>query len=248
MNSRFTGEYHSVFKGQGMEFAEVREYQPGDEVRTIDWNVSARMRQLFVKRYVEERELTVLLLVDCSGFVARRRRRRATSRASAAEIAAVLALVGARATTTASGLLLHSLDRVEHVVPPRKGRRHALRLLRDVLALRAAGTAHRCRARLSNRPSDTSRIGRWSSSSPISAIRTPSRRCAGSRRGMKWWSSPSTIRWSASCRRPVSVLADPETGERAEIDTVDAAFRARYAAAASAAIGEHGTRSSRGAA
>ena len=67
VNARFTGEYHSVFKGMGMEFAEVREYQPGDEVRTIDWNVSARMRKLFVKRYVEERELTVLLLVDTSG-------------------------------------------------------------------------------------------------------------------------------------------------------------------------------------
>ena len=64
VNSRFTGEYHSVFKGQGMEFSEVREYQPGDEVRTIDWNVSARMRRLFVKRYVEERELTVLLIVE----------------------------------------------------------------------------------------------------------------------------------------------------------------------------------------
>ena len=67
VNSRFVGEYHSVFKGQGMEFSEVREYQPGDEVRAIDWNVSARMRRLFVKRYVEERELTVLLIVDCSG-------------------------------------------------------------------------------------------------------------------------------------------------------------------------------------
>ncbi len=74
VNSRFTGEYHSVFKGMGMEFAEVREYQPGDEVRTIDWNVSARMRRLFVKRFVEERELTVMLIVDCSGSSRRRRR------------------------------------------------------------------------------------------------------------------------------------------------------------------------------
>src|SRR5436853_3864505 len=67
VNSLFTGEYKSVFKGQGMEFAEVREYQAGDEVRSIDWNVTARMRRPFVKRYVEERELTVLLVVDCSG-------------------------------------------------------------------------------------------------------------------------------------------------------------------------------------
>ncbi|HEU4585084.1 MAG TPA: DUF58 domain-containing protein, partial [Gemmatimonadaceae bacterium] len=67
VNSVFTGEYHSVFKGQGMEFAEVREYQPGDEVRSIDWNVTARMRHPYVKRYVEERELTVMLAVDLSG-------------------------------------------------------------------------------------------------------------------------------------------------------------------------------------
>ncbi|HMF99838.1 MAG TPA: DUF58 domain-containing protein, partial [Gemmatimonadaceae bacterium] len=67
VNSVFTGEYRSVFKGQGMEFSEVREYQPGDEVRSIDWNVTARMRRPFVKRYIEERELTVMLVVDLSG-------------------------------------------------------------------------------------------------------------------------------------------------------------------------------------
>ncbi|MCC7194918.1 MAG: DUF58 domain-containing protein [Gemmatimonadaceae bacterium] len=131
VNSRFAGEYHSVFKGQGMEFSEVREYQPGDEVRTIDWNVSARMRRLFVKRYVEERELTVLLIVDCSGSsrfgtVVR------DKQAASAELAAVLALTAARNNDRA-GLILCS-DHPEHVVPPRKGRRHALRLVRDVLA------------------------------------------------------------------------------------------------------------------
>ncbi len=131
VNSRFAGEYHSVFKGQGMEFSEVREYQPGDEVRTIDWNVSARMRRLFVKRYVEERELTVLLIVDCSGssrFGTAVRDKQAAS----AELAAVLALTAAR-NNDRVGLILCS-DHPEHVVPPRKGRRHALRLVRDVLA------------------------------------------------------------------------------------------------------------------
>ena len=134
VNSRFTGEYHSVFKGMGMEFAEVREYQAGDEVRTIDWNVSARMRKLFVKRFVEERELTVLLLVDSSGS-SRGGSLDQDKQGMAAELAAVLALTATR-NNDRVGLLLHS-DRVEHVVPPKKGRRHALRLVRDVLAARA---------------------------------------------------------------------------------------------------------------
>ena len=131
VNSRFTGEYQSVFKGMGMEFAEVREYEPGDEVRTIDWNVSARMRRLFVKRYVEERELTVKLIVDCSGS-SRGGAGVRDKQGVAAELAAVLALTATR-NNDRVGLLLHS-DVVEHVVPPRKGRRHALRMVRDVLA------------------------------------------------------------------------------------------------------------------
>ncbi len=131
VNSRFVGEYHSVFKGQGMEFSEVREYQPGDEVRTIDWNVSARMRRLFVKRYVEERELTVMLIVDCSGS-SRFGTGERDKQGMAAELAAVLALTATR-NNDRVGLILCS-DHPEHVVPPRKGRRHALRLVRDVLA------------------------------------------------------------------------------------------------------------------
>jgi uncharacterized protein (DUF58 family) len=131
VNSRFVGEYHSVFKGMGMEFSEVREYQSGDEVRTIDWNVSARMHRLFVKRYVEERELTVMLIVDCSGS-SRFGTGEKDKQAMAAELAAVLALTATR-NNDRVGLILCS-DRIEHVVPPRKGRRHALRLVRDVLA------------------------------------------------------------------------------------------------------------------
>jgi uncharacterized protein (DUF58 family) len=131
VNSRFVGEYHSVFKGQGMEFSEVREYQIGDEVRMIDWNVSARMNRLFVKRYVEERELTVMLIVDCSGS-SRFGTGERDKQSMAAELAAVLALTATR-NNDRVGLILVS-DRIEHVVPPRKGRRHALRLVRDVLA------------------------------------------------------------------------------------------------------------------
>jgi uncharacterized protein (DUF58 family) len=95
VNSLFTGEYRSVFKGQGMEFSEVREYQPGDEVRTIDWNVTARMRRPFVKRYIEERELTVMLAVDLSGSERFGTVRRFKSEL-ATELAAVLAMSAVR--------------------------------------------------------------------------------------------------------------------------------------------------------
>jgi len=136
VNSLFAGEYRSIFKGQGMEFAEVREYLPGDEVRAIDWNVTARMRRPFVKRYVEERELTVMLVVDLSGSsrygtVSRFKSEMAT------ELAAVLTMSAVR-NNDRVGVLLFT-DHVEHVVPPGKGRRHALRIIRDVLVHRPQG-------------------------------------------------------------------------------------------------------------
>jgi uncharacterized protein (DUF58 family) len=137
VDSLFAGEYRSVFKGQGMEFAEVREYQSGDEVRSIDWNVTARMGRPFVKRYIEERELTVMLVVDLSGSERFGTERRFKSEV-VTELAAVLAMTAVR-NNDRVGLLLYT-DRVEHVVPPRKGRRHALRVLRDVLGFRPVGT------------------------------------------------------------------------------------------------------------
>jgi uncharacterized protein (DUF58 family) len=136
VNSLFTGEYHSVFKGQGMEFAEVREYLPGDEVRSIDWNVTARMRRPFVKRYVEERELTVVLAVDLSGSERFGTVRRFKSEA-ATELGAVLAMSAVRNNDRVGTVLF--TDRVEHVVPPRKGRRHVLRIVRDLLAFQPVG-------------------------------------------------------------------------------------------------------------
>ena len=132
----FGGEYHSVFRGQGIEFAEVREYQPGDDVRTIDWNVTARMGEPFVKQYVEERELTLLLVVDLSGSEQFGTRTRFKAEL-AAEIGAVIAL-SAATNNDRTGLLIFT-DRVEHSVPPKKGRRHVLRLIRDVLAFRPQG-------------------------------------------------------------------------------------------------------------
>jgi len=130
VNALFTGEYHSVFKGQGMEFAEVREYSDGDEVRAIDWNVTARMGHPFVKRFVEERELTVMLAVDHSGSERFGTVQRFKSEL-ATEIGAVLAMSAIRNNDRVGALLF--TDRVEHVVPPGKGRRHVLRLIRDVL-------------------------------------------------------------------------------------------------------------------
>src|SRR6516164_4843668 len=124
------GEYHSVFKGTGMVFEEVREYQPGDDVRTIDWNVTARMGHPFIKRYVEERELTVVLLVDWSGshqFGTSRLQKREV----AAELAAVLAF-SAISNNDKVGLIGFT-DQIECFVPPSKGTRHVLRLIRDAL-------------------------------------------------------------------------------------------------------------------
>jgi uncharacterized protein (DUF58 family) len=136
VNDSFAGEYHAIFKGRGMEFDEVRPYQPGDEVRDIDWNVTARTGDLFVKRFVEERELTVMLVVDASasgqfGTVNRFKRE------IAAELAAVLAF-SAITNNDKVGLLVFT-DRVELFISPRKGRRHVLRLIRDLLAFEPEG-------------------------------------------------------------------------------------------------------------
>ena len=124
------GQYHSVFKGQGMNFDEVREYQPGDDVRAIDWNVTARMNHPFIKKFIEERELTLMLVVDVSGsglFGSRAQ----SKRELAAEIASVLAFSAIR-NNDKVGLLLFT-DEVEMFIPPRKGRSHVLRVIREVL-------------------------------------------------------------------------------------------------------------------
>jgi uncharacterized protein (DUF58 family) len=136
VNDSFAGEYQAIFKGRGIEFDEVRQYQPGDEVRTIDWNVTARMGVPFVKRYVEERELTVMLAFDASasgrfGTAGRFKREIAT------ELGAVLAF-SAITNNDKVGLLAFT-DQAELHIPPRKGRRHVLRLIRDLLAFEPVG-------------------------------------------------------------------------------------------------------------
>ncbi|MEM1223149.1 MAG: DUF58 domain-containing protein [Verrucomicrobiota bacterium] len=131
-----TGAYHSSFKGRGMDFEEVREYAIGDEVRTIDWNVSAKMDRPFVKVFREERELTLILLVDLSasgifGSVNESKRERA------AEIASVLAF-SASLNNDKVGLILYT-DRIEHFIPAKKGRSHILRVIRDILCYQPEG-------------------------------------------------------------------------------------------------------------
>ena len=127
------GAYRSVFKGRGIEFEEVREYTPEDDVRDIDWNVSARMGSPYIKKYVEERELTVLLLVDVSASGAFGSAE-TSKRRTAAELAALLAFSAGR-NGDKVGLLMFS-DRIELYVPPRSGRSHTLRLIREMLAFR----------------------------------------------------------------------------------------------------------------
>ena len=136
VNDVLAGQYHSAFKGRGMEFEEVRQYQIGDDVRTIDWNVSARTGEPFVKVFREERELTVMLLVDLSGsqnFGTHRQFKREL----VAEIGATLALSAIR-NNDKVGLICFT-DRIELFVPPRKGPRHVLRVIRELLALEPEG-------------------------------------------------------------------------------------------------------------
>ena len=132
----FAGQYHSIFKGKGMEFDEVREYQPGDDIRSIDWNVTARMGHPFIKKFVEERELTVMLLLDASqschfGSVKQLKNQ------LAAELSSVLAF-SAIQNNDRVGLIIFT-DRIEKFVPPRKGLRHVLRVIREALYFKPQG-------------------------------------------------------------------------------------------------------------
>lgn len=145
VNQIFSGEYHSVFKGRGMEFSEVREYQFGDDIRTIDWNVSARFDKPFIKVFEEERELTVTLLVDLSAsgnFGSSSQLKNEI----AAEICAVLAFSAIKNNDKVA-LIMFS-DRIEKFVPPKKGRAHILRIIREILSPRIEGKGTNIRGAL----------------------------------------------------------------------------------------------------
>lgn len=138
-NEQLSGTYKSSFKGQGLAFREVRPYQPGDDVRTIDWNVSARMNDTFVKVFVEEREMTVMLAVDLSASE-RFGTQRAPKARVASEVAALLAFSAIR-NNDRVGLIL-STSKVERIVPPKKGEKHVMRVVREILGFEAPPAAY----------------------------------------------------------------------------------------------------------
>ena len=150
VSETFSGQYQSVFKGRGIEFSEVREYVPGDDVRTIDWNVTARANKPFIKRYIEERELTLMILCDVSASQAFGSSSKPKSEA-AAELAAMFAF-SALKNSDKSGLLLFS-DKPELYIPPRKGKNHSLRIIRELLAYapKSRGTDVAMALRMANR-------------------------------------------------------------------------------------------------
>jgi uncharacterized protein (DUF58 family) len=226
------GQYHSVFKGRGMEFEEVREYLPGDEVRAIDWNVTARFGHPFIKKFKEERELTVMLLVDVSGsgqFGSVRQ----TKNELAAELAAVLAFSAVR-NNDKVGLVMFT-DAVEKYVPPKKGRRHVLRVVREILAFKPAGRGTDIVRALDylNQVQRRRAVTFLLSDFQVGDTETLSRklRVTGSRHDLV----------ALSLRDPreetlpavgLLELRDNETGERVLLDTFDARVRDRYEQAA----------------
>lgn len=222
-----TGAYYSSFKGRGMDFEEVREYAIGDDVRTIDWNVSAKMDRPFVKVFREERELTLMLLVDLSasgifGSVEQSKRERA------AEIASVIAF-SASQNNDKVGLILYT-DAVEHYIPPKKGRRHILRLIRDLLFFepKGTGTDHQAALdflnRVTKRKSVVFLISDFFGDDPLfaSLALTQQRHDLVS-------IALSDPREHELPEIGLITLEDAETGEMVEVDTGNRKLRERYA-------------------
>lgn len=233
VNDSLAGAYHSVFKGRGMDFDEVREYSPGDEVRTIDWNVTARAGKAFVKKFTEERELTIFLLVDISasgnfgsGVLSKRD--------LAAELASVLAFSAIR-NSDKVGLLLYS-DRVERYLPPKKGRRHVLRVVRDILyhspegigtdIVKALDVANR----LLHRRAIVFLISDFELPQDPEAARTNLRRAMRqtNRRHDLIAVHVEDPRERELPNVGIVALEDAETGEVIELDTASAAIRNRF--------------------
>jgi uncharacterized protein (DUF58 family) len=232
VNDRLAGQYHSVFKGRGMAFDEVRLYQPGDDVRAIDWNVSARMNDVYVKVFTEERELTVMLLVDASASVGFGTRKKSKAEV-AAELAALLAF-SAVSNNDRVGLVLFT-DQVEVFVPPKRGRKHVLRLVSQILA-------HRPRSRRTDIGAALTFLRRALHRRAIAFVVSDFLQAPGG----NGYGTPLLL----SARRhdvvPIAIsdpmenalpkaglvlVQDPESGEIAYVDTGSSAVRAAYAAA-----------------
>lgn len=233
VNEVFGGEYHSVFKGMGIEFAEVREYAPGDDVRSIDWNVTARTGTPYVKRFDEERELSVLVLFDASGSGAYTSGDR-FKREIGAEICALIAFSAIR-NNDKVGLGIFT-DQMELVLPPRKGRRHVLRAVREVLAFEPEHS----RSDLAV-PLDYARIAmrRRSVIFLVSDFRGPGLERALPILARKHDVIPVVVTDPREHTLPDAglVLAeDLETGQRHVVDTSDPGIRAAYEARAKARV------------
>jgi uncharacterized protein (DUF58 family) len=233
VNDSLAGAYHSVFKGRGMDFDEVREYSPGDEVRTIDWNVTARAGRPFVKKFTEERELTIFLLVDISAS-GNFGSGPASKRDLAAELASVLAFSAIR-NSDKVGLLLYT-DQVERYLPPKKGRRHVLRVVRDILyhAPEATGTdtvkALDVANRLLHRRAIVFLISDFETGGDPAAARTQLRR-AMSRMNRRHDLVAVHVEDPRERELPnvgIVALEDAESGEVIELDTASAAVRKKF--------------------
>lgn len=230
------GQYHSVFKGRGMEFEEVREYMPGDEVRAIDWNVTARFGHPYIKKFKEERELTVMLVVDVSAsgqFGSGQQ----SKNELAAELAAVLAFSAIRNNDKA-GVILFT-DRVEKYIAPKKGRRHVLRVIREILAFQPAGHGTNIELalnylnRVQSRRAVTFLLSDFQVANDAAVLKRL--RIAGKHHDM--------VAMQIRDRReealpPVGLveLRDAETGERALVDTFDRRVRDDFTAKAKARL------------
>lgn len=225
VSSVLSGQYHSVFKGRGMAFSEVRQYQPGDEVRTIDWNVTARMNDAYVKVFTEERELTVMLLVDVSASGLFGSGERSKGELSA-EVAAQIAF-SAIANNDRVGLILFS-DRIEKVVPPRKGKSHVLRLVTDILTTKPKGTGTNLNEALvylshvAKRKTVAFLVSDFIATDFEKGLRIV---------GRKHDLVPVVVNDPFEDKFPalgIVDLEDPETGERMTVDTSDPRVRGRF--------------------
>jgi uncharacterized protein (DUF58 family) len=224
-NAQLAGAYHSVFKGIGIAFSEVRQYQPGDDVRMIDWNVTARMRDAYVKLFVEEREMTVMLLVDASGsglFGSREQAKREV----AAEVAALLAFSAIK-NNDRVGLIIFT-DRVERFVPPKKGKKHVLRVITDILTFQPVSRGTDLRAgldflgRVAHRKSVAFLVSDFQAAGYEQSLRVAVRRHDV---------VPVSLTDPLEEQLPavgVVTFEDPETGELVEFDTYGPG-RKRYA-------------------
>jgi uncharacterized protein (DUF58 family) len=229
----FLGEYHSVFRGRGLEFSEVREYEPGDEVRLIDWNVTARMGTPYIKKYVEERELVLYLLVDVSassGFSSTA----GTKRDLAAELATLLAFAAA-ANNDKAGLIAFS-DRVELYLPPKKGLQHVLRLAREILYLEPKGrgtnigVATDFLMRITKRPGVAFLISDFHARGFEASLRLAAQKHDLTAISI---TDPRELELP---RAGIVNLRDPETGAEMLIDTDDTRERLRFTTSASEAV------------